>query len=118
MKTIPGAKSSLDLPGLVGSSADGSLIPRLPTVDDKVSLRLKSEFPASNAVGRALSVTSSGRLNVVDMETDWLCEVGAQVLTPVDTTASIGSLTAGDQSTVLKVSGSEVARLAFEVSPI
>jgi hypothetical protein len=52
------------------------------------------------------------------METDWLCEVGAQVLTPVDTTASIGSLTAGDQSTVLKVSGSEVTRLAFEVSPI
>ena len=76
MKTIPGAASSLDPPGLVGNSAEFSLIPRLPTVDDKVSLRIKGEFPASNAVIRALSVTSSGRLIVVDMETGWLCEVG------------------------------------------
>ena len=60
MKTIPGVTSSPDLPGLVGNSADGSLIDRLPTVDDKVSLGMKSEFPASNAVARALSVTSSG----------------------------------------------------------
>ena len=69
MKTIPGATSSLDPPSLVGNSAEISLIPRLPTVDDKVSLRIKGEFPASNAVIRALSVTSSGRLIVVDMET-------------------------------------------------
>ena len=66
MKTIPGAASSLDPPGLVGNSAEISLIPRLPTVDDKVSLRIKDEFPASNAVIRVLSGTSSGRLIVVD----------------------------------------------------
>ena len=61
MKTIPGAASSLDPPGLVGNSAEISLISRLPTVDDKVSLRIKDEFPASNAVIRVLSGTSSGR---------------------------------------------------------
>ena len=34
-----------------------------------MSLRIKGEFPAANAVIRALSVTSSGRLIVVDMDT-------------------------------------------------
>ena len=71
LKTSPGAASSLDPPLLVGNSAVRSLIPKLPTMDDKVSLRIKGEFPASNAVIRALSVTSSGRLTVVDMETGW-----------------------------------------------
>ena len=109
---------NLDPPRLVDNSAEISLIPRLPTVDDKLSLRIKGEFPASHAVIRALNVTSSGRLIVVDMETGWLGEVGAQVLTPVDTTASIGSLTVGDQSIVLKVNGTEVTRLTFAVLPI
>ncbi len=69
MKTILGAVSSLDPPGLGRKSAEFSLIPKLPTVDDKVSLKLKGGFPASNAAIRAVSVTSSGQLTVVDMET-------------------------------------------------
>ena len=109
---------NLDPPSLVGDSAEISLIPRLPTVDDKVSLRIKGEFPTSHAIIRALNVTSSDRLIVVDMETGWLGEVGAQVLTPVDTTAFLGLLTVGDQSVVLKVNGIEINRLAFEVLPI
>ena len=84
MKTILGAVSSLDPSGLVRNSAERSRTPELPNVDHKLTLRIEGEFPASDTVIRALSVTPSGLLTVVDMETGWLCEVGAQVLTPVD----------------------------------
>ena len=109
---------NLDPPRLVDNSAEISLIPKLPTVGEKVSLRIKGELPASNAVIRTLGITLSGRLIVVDMETSWLGEIGAQVLTPVDTTVSLGSLTAGDQNIVLKVNDTEVSILTFEVLPI
>ena len=109
---------NLDPPNLVGGLSEISPIPRLPTVDDELSLRIKGEFPASNAVIQNLKVTRSGSSIVVDMKTGWLGENGAQVLTPVDTTAFVGLLPAGDQSIILKVNGTEINRFAFEVLPV